>query len=294
MNIGFIGLGIMGKPMCKNLISNGYQCHAFDINEEIVDDLNKAGAIKAKSAQEVASNCNVIITMLPNSPHVRQVVLGETGILHSMKKGSILIDMSSIAPGVSQEISKELEEKGVEMLDAPVSGGEPKAIDGTLSIMVGGKKEVFEKVKKILLCMGSSAVYCGDIGAGNTTKLANQVVVALNIAACAEAFTLAKKAGVDPELVFEAIRGGLAGSTVMEAKVPMMLSGNDKAGFKIGLHIKDLANAMETAHDVGMGLPLTAQVMEMLQTLKADGLENKDHSALAYYYQKLTGETIKR
>lgn len=160
--------------------------------------------------------------------------------------------------------------------------------------MVGGKKEVFEKVKKILLCMGSSAVYCGDIGAGNTTKLANQVVVALNIAACAEAFTLAKKAGVDPELVFEAIRGGLAGSTVMDAKVPMMLSGNDKPGFKIGLHIKDLANALETAHDVGMGLPLTAQVMEMMQTLKADGLENKDHSALAYYYQKLTGETIKK
>lgn len=294
MNIGFIGLGIMGKPMCKNLINNGYQCHAYDINEELIDDLNKAGAIKAKSAQEAASSCDVVITMLPNSPHVRQVVLGETGIIHSMKKGSILIDMSSIAPGVSQEISRALEEKEIEMLDAPVSGGEPKAIDGTLSIMVGGKKEIFEKVKKILLCMGSSAVYCGDIGAGNTTKLANQVVVALNIAACAEAFTLAKKAGVDPELVFEAIRGGLAGSTVMDAKVPMMLSGNDKPGFKIGLHIKDLVNAMETAHDVGMGLPLTAQVMEMLQTLKADGLENKDHSALAYYYQKLTGETIKK
>ena len=160
--------------------------------------------------------------------------------------------------------------------------------------MVGGKKEVYDKVKEVLLCMGSSAVYCGELGAGNTTKLANQIVVALNIAACAEAFTLSKKAGVDPELVFDAIRGGLAGSTVMDAKVPMMLDGNDKPGFKIDLHIKDLKNALETGHGVGMGLPLTAQVMEMMQQLVADGFGGKDHSALVKYYEKMTGESIRR
>ena len=292
MKIGFIGLGIMGKPMCKNLLRKGYECYIYDINEAAVDELVKENAMKVQSAQEAAAQSDVVITMLPNSPHVKQVVLGEAGIISSMRPGSILIDMSSIAPGVSQEVSKALEAKGIEMIDAPVSGGEPKAIDGSLSIMVGGKKEIFDKVEKLLLCMGSSAVYCGNIGAGNTTKLANQIIVALNIAACSEAFTLAKKAGVDPELVFKAIRGGLAGSTVMDAKVPMMLAGNDKPGFKIGLHIKDLNNAMETAHEVGMGLPLTAQVMEMLQTLKAEGYADKDHSALACYYQKLSGESI--
>lgn len=294
MKIGFIGLGIMGKPMCKNLLHKGYVCHIYDINDLAVSELEKEGAIKALTAQEASANCDIVITMLPNSPQVKQVVLGETGIVNTMKPGSILIDMSSIAPGVSQEISKELELRGVDMLDAPVSGGEPKAIDGTLSIMVGGKQKIFEQVRELLLCMGSSAVYCGNVGAGNTTKLANQVIVALNIAACSEALTLAKKAGVDPERVFEAIRGGLAGSTVMEAKVPMMLAGNDKPGFRIDLHIKDLNNALETAHEVGMSLPLTAQVMEMLQVLKADGLQDKDHSALAYYYQKLSGEYIQK
>lgn len=292
MKIGFIGLGIMGKPMCKNLLKKGYCCHIYDINENAAEELKQEGAVRESTAAEVGSKCEIVITMLPNSPHVKQAVLGENGILHAMKKGSILIDMSSIAPGASQEIYKALQEKGIEMIDAPVSGGEPKAIDGTLSIMAGGKQEVFDKVKELLLCMGSSAVYCGDIGAGNTTKLANQIVVALNIAACSEAFTLAKKAGVDPELVFDAIKGGLAGSTVMNAKVPMMLAGNYEPGFKIGLHIKDLNNAVETAHAVGMGLPLTAQVMEMMQQLKADGFENKDHAALVQYYEKITGESI--
>ena len=211
-----------------------------------------------------------------------------------MDEGCIFVDMSSIAPLASKEIGAALAGRNIEMLDAPVSGGEPKAVDGTLSIMVGGKKEVYDKVKEVLLCMGSSAVYCGELGAGNTTKLANQIVVALNIAACAEAFTLSKKAGVDPELVFDAIRGGLAGSTVMDAKVPMMLDGNDKPGFKIDLHIKDLKNALETGHGVGMGLPLTAQVMEMMQQLAADGFGGKDHSALVKYYEKMTGESIRR
>lgn len=294
MKIGFIGLGIMGKPMCKNLLKAGHECTIYDIVEEAAGEATKAGAVKCESAAQAASGRELVITMLPNSPQVKQVVLGENGIADAMDEGCIFVDMSSIAPLASKEIGAALAAKNIEMLDAPVSGGEPKAVDGTLSIMVGGKKEIYDKVKEVLLCMGSSAVYCGDLGAGNTTKLANQIVVALNIAACAEAFTLSKKAGVDPELVFDAIRGGLAGSTVMDAKVPMMLDGNDKPGFKIDLHIKDLNNALETGHGVGMGLPLTAQVMEMMQQLAADGFGGKDHSALVKYYEKMTGESIRR
>ena len=292
MTIGFIGLGIMGKPMAKNLIKAGYDLVVTDIVKEAVDDVVAAGAKAACCAKSVAEQSDIIITMLPNSPHVKAVVCGDKGVLEGAKEGTILIDMSSIAPTMSQEVAAACAEKGVDMLDAPVSGGEPKAIDGTLSIMVGGKKETFDKVYDILMKMGASAVYCGEIGAGNTTKLANQVVVALNIAAVAEAFTLAKKAGVDPELVYAAIRGGLAGSTVMDAKGKMMLEGNFKPGFRIDLHIKDLNNALETAHAVGSPLPLTASVMEMMQTLHADGNGNDDHSGLAKYYAKLSGTTI--
>lgn len=294
MKIGFIGLGIMGKPMCRNLLKAGHTCAVYDIVEAAAEEMEAEGARKCRSAAEAASGRELVITMLPNSPQVKEVVLGEKGIADAMDQGCIYVDMSSIAPLASQEVGAALAERGIEMLDAPVSGGEPKAVDGTLSIMVGGKKEIYEKVKDVLLGMGSSAVYCGDLGAGNTTKLANQVVVALNIAACAEAFTLSKKAGVDPELVYQAIRGGLAGSTVMDAKVPMMLEGNDKPGFKIDLHIKDLNNALQTGHSMGMGMPLTSQVMEMLQQLAADGLGGRDHSALVRYYEKMTGESIKR
>lgn len=293
MRIGFIGLGIMGKPMAKNLIKAGHELFVFDIVKTNVDDVAAAGGIPAGSANAVAAACRTVVTMLPNSPDVREAVCGSGGVLEAAQAGTILIDMSSIAPLASREISAECAAKGVKMLDAPVSGGEPKAIDGTLSIMVGGEREVFEQVREsILLRMGASAVYCGEIGAGNTAKLANQVVVACNIAACAEAFTLAKKAGVDPRLVLEAIRGGLAGSTVMDAKVPMMLAGNFQPGFKIDLHIKDLANALETGHSTASPLPLTAQVMEMMQALRADGCGQDDHSALAKYYAKLSERSL--
>ncbi|MFA9381086.1 MAG: 2-hydroxy-3-oxopropionate reductase [Acetanaerobacterium sp.] len=293
MKIGFIGLGIMGKPMAKNLMKVGHELVVFDVVKENVENVCAAGAVAADSSKAVAAQCPIVITMLPNSPHVKTVVLGENGVLEGAKEGTILIDMSSIAPLASQEVEKACAAKGVKMLDAPVSGGEPKAIDGSLSIMVGGDKSVFEGVKNdILLKMGGSAIYCGEIGAGNTTKLANQVVVACNIAACAEAFTLAKKAGVDPALVFDAIKGGLAGSTVMNAKMPMMLEGNFKPGFKIDLHIKDLNNAIETGHGVGSPLPLTAAVMEMMQTLHADGKGQDDHSSLANYYAKVSGTKI--
>jgi 2-hydroxy-3-oxopropionate reductase len=292
MKIGFIGLGIMGKPMARNLLKAGHEVVCYDIIRQNVDAVASAGGEAAGSAKAVAEQCPIIITMLPNSPHVKEAVLGTDGVLEGAKAGTILIDMSSIAPLASQEIAKACEQKGVKMIDAPVSGGEPKAIDGTLSIMVGGDEAVFHSVKDILLKMGASAVHCGPIGAGNTTKLANQVIVACNIAAVAEAFTLARKAGVDPKRVFEAIKGGLAGSTVMNAKMPMILEGNFDPGFKIDLHIKDLNNALDTGHSTGSPMPLTAQVMEMMQTLRADGCGQNDHSGLAKYYAKVSGAKI--
>jgi 2-hydroxy-3-oxopropionate reductase len=292
MKIGFIGLGIMGKPMAKNLLKAGHEVVCYDVVKENVENVVAAGAKAGKSAADVASQVPLVITMLPNSPHVKSVVMGEGGVLEGAKEGLILIDMSSIAPLASQEVEKACASKKVRMLDAPVSGGEPKAVDGTLAIMVGGQEELFEEVRDILLVMGCSAVHCGPIGAGNTTKLANQVIVALNIAAVAEAFTLVRKAGVDPHLVFEAIKGGLAGSTVMNAKAPMMMDGNFKPGFKIDLHIKDLANALDTGHGVGSPLPLTALAREMMETLHADGFGSDDHSALARYYAKLSGTAI--
>ena len=292
MKIGFIGLGIMGKPMVRNLLKAGHELVVYDVIPSNIEEVVNSGAKKAASSKEVAASATLIITMLPNSPEVKEVVLGENGVLEGAKPGSILIDMSSIAPLASQEICKACAEKGVRMIDAPVSGGEPKAIDGTLSIMVGGEKQVFDEVYEILLQMGSSAVYCGEIGAGNTTKLANQVIVACNIAALSEAYMLSARAGVDQKLVFAAIKGGLAGSTVMNAKSLMICDHNFKPGFKVDLHIKDLKNALDTGHAVGSPLPLTALVFEMLQTLHSDGCGQNDHSAIAKFYEKVTGKTI--
>jgi 2-hydroxy-3-oxopropionate reductase len=287
MKIGLIGLGIMGKPMAKNLLKAGYELVVFDIVKAAVAEVVAAGAKEASSAKDVAAQCEYIITMLPNSPHVKAVVLGENGIIEGAKPGTILVDMSSIAPLVSREVAAKLAEKGIDMLDAPVSGGEPKAIDGTLSIMVGGKKATFEKCREFLVKLGTSVVLCGDIGAGNTTKLANQIIVALNIAAMSEALVLGVKAGVNPEVIYNAIRGGLAGSTVLDAKAPMVLNRNFKPGFKIDLHIKDLANAIDTAREVGAPLLLTSQVMEILQALKVDGKGQNDHSAIVQFYENL-------
>lgn len=293
MKIGFIGLGIMGRPMAKNLIKAGYSLVVYD-KFAPTDDLAALGAVAAKSNKEVAAQSDVIITMLPNSPHVKEAVLGKDGALEGAKSGAILVDMSSIAPAASQEICAAAKAKGVIMLDAPVSGGEPKAIDGTLAIMVGGDQKAFETVKPILEKMGSSVVLVGDIGAGNVTKLANQIIVALNIAAVSEAFVLATKAGVKPQAVFDAIKGGLAGSTVMNAKVPMMLDGNFKPGFRIELHIKDLQNALDTAHDLNVAVPLTANVMETLQALKVDDMGANDHSAILRFYEKLAKIEVRK
>lgn len=294
MKVGFIGLGIMGKPMSKNLLKAGYTLVVRDSSPANEAELVELGATAAKSAKEVAQQCEVIITMLPNSPQVKEVALGENGIIDGAKAGTVLIDMSSIAPLASREIHQALAEKGINMLDAPVSGGEPKAIDGTLSVMVGGDKALFDAHYDLLKSMAGSVVHTGDIGAGNVTKLANQVIVALNIAAMSEALTLATKAGVNPELVYQAIRGGLAGSTVLDAKAPMVMDRNFKPGFRIDLHIKDLSNALDTSHGVGAQLPLTAAVMEMMQALKADGMGTADHSALACYYEKLAKVEVSR
>ena len=292
MKVGMIGLGIMGKPMAKNILKAGYDLTVSSVNKA-ADELVECGAKKATNA-EIGETCDVVLTMLPNSPQVKDVMLGEDGVAAHMKQGSVFIDMSSINPVASKEIAAELEKKGVEMLDAPVSGGEPKAIDGSLSFMVGGKQEVFDAYKELLLTMGASVVRCGDVGAGNTTKLANQIIVANNIRALAEALTLAQMAGVDPELVFEAIKGGLAGSTVMNAKAPMMIAGNDKPGFKIDLHIKDLNNALDCAHTVGAPVPMTASVQEVMQWLHAHDCGGNDHSAIAKYYEYLTDIKIGR
>ena len=292
MKIGFIGLGIMGKPMAKNLLKAGYDLTVSSANRA-AKELVEAGAAAA-SNREIGENCDVVLTMLPNSPQVKEVMLGENGVGAYMKPGSVFIDMSSINPVASKEIAAELETRGVDMLDAPVSGGEPKAIDGTLSFMVGGKQEIFDRYKPLLSAMGASVVRCGEVGAGNTTKLANQIIVACNIQALSEALTLAQKAGVDPKLVFEAIRGGLAGSTVMNAKAPMMIEGNDKPGFKIDLHIKDLNNALDCAHSVGAPVPMTAAVQEVLQWMHSHEGGQKDHSAIAQYYEYLSGILIGR
>ena len=290
--IGFIGVGIMGKPMCKNLIDSGYKLIVYDLNEEALNEVVEYGAKKGNSPKNVAENSDIIITMLPNSPHVKNVVLGEKGVIEGMKKGQILIDMSSIDPLVSKEVSKELEKKGVEMLDAPVSGGQEKAQSGTLAIMVGGKEEIFRQCKSILEVMGKP-ILVGDIGAGQTTKLVNQMIVAINIAAVAEGLILGKKAGVNPENIFEAIKGGFAGSQCLTDKAPRMFKGNYDPGFRMKLHVKDLTNVFEMSRKLHVAMPLTAQVMEMMQKLMADGYMEVDHGGLALFYEKLNSISLK-
>ncbi|MCL4439933.1 MAG: 2-hydroxy-3-oxopropionate reductase [Firmicutes bacterium] len=290
--IGFIGLGVMGKPMCKNLLKAGYQLFVYDIVQASVDDLVLAGAKACSSPCEASSESDAVITMLPDSPEVRQAILGPHGVIEGARSNTFVIDMSSISPVESRRIASELSEKGIRMLDAPVSGGEPKAIDGSLSIMVGGNTRDFEDCYEILKSMGSQVVLCGAIGAGNVVKLANQIIVALNIAAMSEALVFAAKAGVEPQTVYQAISGGLAGSNVLNAKAPLIFSRQFKPGFRIDLHIKDLQNVLETSHKVGVPLPLTSQIMEILQAIKVDDLGGLDHSGIIQFYEKLAGITV--
>lgn len=292
MKVGFIGLGIMGKPMAKNIMKAGHQLVVNTHKKETIEEFEKLGAEGASNAAEVASKADVIITMLPNSPQVREVCLGEGGIIETGTDKTVVIDMSSIDPTESRAISAELARKGIDMLDCPVSGGEPKAIDGSLSVMCGGRKETWDKYYDLLMSMAGSVVYVGPIGSGNVAKLANQMIVASNIGVVAEALTFAKKAGTDPELVYQAIRGGLAGSTVLDAKAPMMLAGNYKPGFRINLHIKDLTNALNAAHAINMPVPMTAHMMEVMQELMNHDEGACDHDDVVRYYERMTGTSI--
>jgi 2-hydroxy-3-oxopropionate reductase len=291
-NIGFVGLGIMGKPMAKNLIKAEYSVTVYDRVQPAVEEVVAAGASSVESSAAAAAGADVIITMLPDGPDSELVILGEGGVLEGAKAGAVIVDMSSIAPAFSQRIAAACEAKGVDFLDAPVSGGEPMAISGALAIMVGGKQAVFDRVAPMFEPLGASAVLCGDYGAGNTTKLANQIMVAVNIAGVSEALVLAKKAGLDPQKVFDAVKGGLAGSNVLNAKGPMMMAGNFAPGFRIGLHQKDLRNALLTATDLAVPLPFTALVQQIVGSLVNQGKAQNDHSAIANFIEDMAGTTI--
>jgi 2-hydroxy-3-oxopropionate reductase len=286
MKIGFIGLGVMGLPMSLNLVKAGFEVRGFNRSPEKLAKFSASGGTPAASLAEAASGADIVVTMLPDSPDVRLAALGPGGIAQSAKAGALVVDMSSIDPLASRGIHAELAKKSISMIDAPVSGGEPKAIDGTLSIMAGGDEADVERAMPVLAKMGASVVRVGPIGSGNVAKLANQAIVAAGIAAAAEALTLAEKAGADPRLVFQAIRGGLAGSAVLEAKAPMMLSGDARPGFRIGLHLKDLRNVLSAGEGLGAPLPVSKLTASMLEELCSEGFSGLDHSALAKYYEK--------
>ncbi|MED4977741.1 2-hydroxy-3-oxopropionate reductase [Heyndrickxia faecalis] len=292
--IGFIGLGIMGKPMALNLIKAGYELVVNDLNQDAMKAVVEAGATSVSSAKEVAEKSDIIITMLPASKHVKAVIAGKNGILDGIKEGAIIIDMSSITPDVSKELAALAEEKGACMIDAPVSGGESGAINGTLAIMVGGKIEAFESVKPVLQSMGKDVTLVGGNGCGVTAKLANQIIVNLNIAAVSEALVLAAKAGIDIEKMYKAIRGGLAGSAVLDSKVPMILDRNFVAGGSIAINMKDITNVMDTAHTIGVPLPLSSQLLEIFHALVVDGKLKDDHASIVRYYEKLANVEVKK
>jgi len=287
--IGFIGLGIMGRPMARNLLKAGYPLVVHSRSRGPVDEIAKAGAKVATSPRDVAAQCDVLITMLPNSPDVEQVVLGPDGVIEGARAGLVLLDMSTISPIVSQKIGAALAQKSVQMLDAPVSGGEKGATDGVLSIMVGGDKAVFDKALPIFQAMGKTITHLGPLGAGGFTKLANQIIVAVNLTALGEALTLAKKAGLDRELTLTALAGGLAGSKCLDQKKPNYVANTYNPGFKIDLHYKDLGLIMESARALGVPLPATAAVQELFSALRVKGRGGLDHSGVITLLEDLAG-----
>jgi 2-hydroxy-3-oxopropionate reductase len=279
--IGFIGLGIMGRPMAKNLMEAGYELVLHNRSPEKAEELAEEGnAIAAGSPMEVAEACDIVITMLPDSPDVEAVVAGEGGVLEGIRDGALLVDMSTISPVVTEELSEKVREQGASMLDAPVSGGDVGAIEGALSIMVGGSEEDFERARQLFDVMGKVATHVGPTGAGQVVKACNQIVVALTIEAVSEALVLGSRGGVAPEKLVEALSGGLAGSAVMEAKKEKFFSHDFEPGFRIELHHKDLGIALAAGREYGVALPVTAIVDQMLEALKAKGRGDRDHSAL--------------
>ena len=293
MKVGFIGLGIMGRPMAKNLLKAGVELMVSDLNKEAVADVVAAGAVEADYA-EIGEQCERIIIMVPSGAISKSILFGEGGVASTIKAGSVVCDMSSVTPVESKECYEGLKEKGVGFVDAPVSGGEPGAVAGTLAIMAGGDQKDFDEFKEYFDILGSSALLIGESGSGSVTKLANQVIVNNTIAVVSEAFVLATKAGADPQKVYEAIRGGLAGSAVLDAKIPMIIERNFKPGGPIRINHKDIKNVVNTAHSIDVPIPYTAQLYEILQTLKIHGHMNDDHGGIVQYFEKLAGVEVKK
>lgn len=291
--VGFIGLGIMGKPMAHNLIEAGYELVVFNRSRESMDELAGEGAETAETPCEVAEKSDIIITMLPDSPQVREIVADEGGILEGVRDGALVIDMSTISPVVTGELAEQIQEKGATMLDAPVSGGDVGAQNGTLSIMVGGGEVDFERAKPLFEVMGGTVTHVGPIGAGQVTKAANQIVVALTIEAVSEALVLGARGGVPPEKILDVLGGGLAGNKVMEVKREKFLSHDFSPGFRSELHHKDLGIALAAGREYGVALPVTAMVDQMLLTMKKKGWGGEDHSALLRVIEDLSQEEAK-
>jgi 2-hydroxy-3-oxopropionate reductase len=285
--VGFIGLGIMGKPMARNLMKAGYSLVVHNRSRAAVDELSREGAQTALSSQEVAARSEVIITMLPDSPDVDLVYAGDQGVFAGAKPGILLIDMSSISPVVARKLAREAEKRGLDMIDAPVSGGEAGAIGATLSIMIGGKAPVVERAMPIFQALGKNIVHVGDAGAGQVTKAANQMVVGTTIAIVSEALVLAAKAGVDPAKVRQALLGGFAQSKILEAHGQKMLERNFKPGFRIRLHEKDMKIALATGSEYGVPLMVTSQVAQMMTAMKSMGNGDLDHSGLVKFVEEL-------
>jgi len=290
--VGFIGLGIMGGPMARNLMEAGYELTVQNRSPEKAEELGEAGATVAATPGEAAENSDVIITMLPDSPQVREVVAGEDGVLEGISQGSLLIDMSTISPVVTEELAEAVKQKGASMLDAPVSGGDVGAIEGTLSIMVGGEEADFERAKPLFGAMGKTVTHVGPVGAGQVTKAANQIVVALTIEAVSEALVLGSAGGVSPEKILEVLSGGLAGNKVMEVKREKFLSHTFEPGFRSELHHKDLGIALAAGREYGVVLPVTAVVDQMLLSMRRKGWGGEDHSALLRIIEDLSQHTI--
>jgi len=292
--IGFIGLGIMGKPMARNLMKAGFQLVVHSRSAAPVQELAKEGATAAASPREVSAASDVIITMLPNSPDVEAVALGKNGIHESARTGQLLIDMSTINPLIAQSIGSRLAPLGVHMVDAPVSGGEKGAIDGTLSIMAGGTPEDFESALPIFQAMGKTITHLGPLGSGGFTKLANQIVIGGYLATIGEALVFGTKMGVDPEKLIRALSGGMASGKCMEQKAPQMVSGNFTPGFKIDLHYKDLTLVHDVSQAAGVPTPAAALVEQLLASLRARGFGGADHSALVKIFEDLSGVSVKK
>jgi 2-hydroxy-3-oxopropionate reductase len=290
--VGFIGLGIMGKPMAKNLMDAEYELTVHNRSPQKAEELGEQGATVAESPREVAENSDVIITMLPDSPQVREVVTGEDGVLEGISEGSLLVDMSTISPVVTEEVAEAVKQKGASMLDAPVSGGDVGAIEGTLSIMVGGEEADFERASPLFETMGKTVTHVGPIGAGQVTKAANQVVVALTIEAVSEALVLGSAGGVSPEKILDVLGGGLAGNKVMEVKREKFLSHKFDPGFRSELHHKDLGIALAAGREYGVVLPVTAIVDQMLLAMRRKGWGGEDHSALLRIIEDLSQHEI--